>query len=282
MAPLRPYGAVAVAALTLAGLSACSRSPASPPDASAPATPAPNVEWVRFVDEFIESYFAAQPAFAVTKGRHEFDGQLPDWTAAGIRKEITRLEQARERALAFQDGTLSREERFQRDYLVSYIDGDLFWTRDARQPFTNPTWYFYVGLDPGTYVAVPYAPADERLRAFIKYAKQIPAVTQTIKANLQTSLPRTFLDCGAKSFGGFADFYRQDVPQAFVEVQDAQLKSELNAAIEPAAKAMQELSTWFRAQEPGGNGAYVLGPELYAACRRSFWQHRHPMLASGA
>jgi hypothetical protein len=231
---------------------------------AARAAPTSNVEWTRFVDEFIEAYFVAQPAFAVSKGRHEFDGQLPDWTAAGIQKEIARLEQARARALAFEDRALSREQRFQRDYVVSTIDSDLFYARDARQPFTNPTWYFYGGLDPGTYVSVSYAPAEQRLRALIRYLKQIPAVTQTIKANLRTPLPPTFLVYGEKSFGGFADFYRKDVPQAFAEVQDAQLKSEMNAAIEPAAQAMQDLGQWFRGRKPGGNEAYVLGPELFA------------------
>lgn len=269
MAHSRLCGSVALVALTLTALGACSRSPAGPAQrADAPAAPAANVEWTRFVDEFIEAYFVAQPAIAVTKGRHEFDGQLPDWTAAGIQKEIARLEQARERALAFQDGTLSREERFQRDYFVSYIDSNLFYARDARMPFTNPTWYFWYGLDPGTYVAVPYAPAEQRLRAFIKYLKQIPAVTQTIKANLRTPLPPTFLAYGDKSFGGFAQFYRNDAPQAFAEVQDAQLKSELNSAIEPAAQAMQDLSQWFREQKPGGNEAYVLGAELFARMLR--------------
>ena len=63
---------------------------------------------------------------------------------------------------------MSPEERFQRDYVISRIDGDLFWIRDVRQPFTNPAWYFNTGLDPSTYVTVPYAPADQRLRAFIK------------------------------------------------------------------------------------------------------------------
>ncbi len=72
----RLYGSIALAALALAALGACSRSP-SAPEQRAGATAA-NVEWTRFVDEFIEAYFVAQPAVAVTKGRYEFDGQLPD------------------------------------------------------------------------------------------------------------------------------------------------------------------------------------------------------------
>ena len=168
MVHLRLYGSVALLALALAALGACSRSTAAP--AQRAGAPAANVEWTRFVDEFIEAYFVAQPAIAVTKGRHEFDGQLPDWTAAGIQKEIARLEQARARALTFQDGALSRAERFQRDYFVAYIDSNLFYARDARMPFTNPTWYFWFGLDPGPYVSVPTSFQSRAFRVLLNTA----------------------------------------------------------------------------------------------------------------
>jgi len=269
MAHLRshhPY-LVAIVAATLAALAGCSKSPSPEHKSEAPA-PAVNVEWTKFVDEFIESYFVANPSFAVASGRHEFDGQLGDWTPEGIQKEIARLEQVRQRAVGFQDSSLSPEERFQRDYAISRIDNDLFWMRDARQPFTNPSWYFNNGLDPSTYVTVPYAPADQRLRAFIKYAQQIPGAVAQIKKNLQMPLPKTFLDFSSKSFGGFADFYRKDVPQAFAEVQDAELKKQLQDVSEPAAKAMQDFGKWLAAQKPGKSDAYVLGPERFAAMVR--------------
>jgi hypothetical protein len=269
MAHLRsrhPY-LVAIVAATLAALAGCSKSPSPEHKSEAPA-PAVNVEWTKFVDEFIESYFVANPSFAVASGRHEFDGQIGDWTPEGIQKEIARLEQVRQRAVGFQDSSLSPEERFQRDYAISRIDNDLFWMRDARQPFTNPSWYFNNGLDPSTYVTVPYAPADQRLRAFIKYAQQIPGAVAQIKKNLQMPLPKTFLDFSSKGFGGFADFYRTDVPQAFAEVQDAELKKQLQDVSEPAAKAMQDFGKWLAAQKPGKSDAYVLGPERFAAMVR--------------
>jgi uncharacterized protein (DUF885 family) len=260
---------IAILAISLPVLAACGKDSESPEGhrTEVPA-PAVNVEWTKFVDEFIEAYFVANPNVAVSAGRHDFDGQLPDFSAAGIQKEITRLEKARERAIGFQDSTLSPEERFQRDYLLNRIDNDLFWTREARQPFTNPSWYFNAGLDPSTYVTVPYAPADQRLRAFIKYAKQIPAALEQIKSNLQSPLPRTFLDYGSKSFGGFVEFYRSDVPAAFTEVQDAELKKELTGVIEPAAKAMADMSKWLGSQKAGSSEGYVLGPERFATMLR--------------
>ncbi|WP_129775891.1 DUF885 domain-containing protein [Peristeroidobacter soli] len=255
----------------LAVLAGCDRS--SPPvDATtgrATATPEPvvNVEWSKYVDEFVDSYFRTHPSFAVVSGKHEFDGQLPDWSAEGLKKEIARLEQMRTRAVDFKDDGLMPEERFQRDYVVSRIDNDLFALREARQPFTNPAWYFDNGLDPSTYVTTPYAPVDQRARAFIAYVKQVPTVLGQIKGNLQLPLPRTFIDYGVASFGGFVDFYRNDVPQAFAGIPD-DLKKELTAAIEPAAVAMEDFSKWLESQRATANDNYALGAERFSAMLR--------------
>lgn len=255
-------------AMVLAALAGCDRSPSPNTRATEPPAPVVNVEWTKYVDEFIESYLRAHPSFAVLQGRHEFDGQLPDWSAAGIQKEILRMEQMRAKAIGFKDDSLMPEERFQRDYLVSRIDNDLFALREARQPFTNPAWYFDAGLDPSTYVTTPYAPLEQRARAFISYAQQVPAALGHIKANLQLPLPRTFIDFGVASFGGFADFYRNDVPRAFAEVQDEALKKDLAAAIEPAAVAMEDIAKWLESQRAGASHAYALGPERFSAMLR--------------
>jgi Bacterial protein of unknown function (DUF885) len=258
---------IACLALIVMALAACDRSAPPTPHKTEAAQPAVNVEWTKFVDAFIESYFVANPPFAVASGRHELDGQLPDWSAAGLQKEVARLEQLRSRALEFQSN-LSPEERLQLEYLLSRIDTDLFWLRDAKQPFTNPTYYFGAGLDPNTYVNVPYAPPEQRLRAFIKYAQAVPAALVHVRENLQTPMPRTFVDFGINGFKGFAQFYRNDVPQAFAEVQDEALQKELRAAIEPAAAAMLDMSKWFESQRASANDAYALGPERFALMLR--------------
>src|SRR5215472_6598561 len=54
------------------------------------ADPTP-ANWERFVTAFLDSSYAADPAFAVALGKHEFDGRLPDLSDAGLKREITRL-----------------------------------------------------------------------------------------------------------------------------------------------------------------------------------------------
>lgn len=118
-------------------------------------------------DALIEGCLKAQPAFAVYQGRHEFDRRLPDWSAEGLAAEARRLRAARERAAAAVTG-LTAVDAFERDYLISQLEDDLFFLEDAQSPFVNPA--VYIGaLDPRAYLTRNYAPLDRRMRAYIAY-----------------------------------------------------------------------------------------------------------------
>ncbi len=250
-----------IGVLLMAGLiAACSRQATAPP-------PAESAAWTRFASDFVEATFKAQPMFAVQSGRHEFDGQMPDWSRAGIMAEISRLQQARAAALAIDGNSMSPAQNFERDYLISVLDNNLFWMAKAEFPFRNPAWYVNQ-LDPEVYLSRQYAPLPQRLPGYIGYAKNIPAIAASIRANLRTPLPRTFVEYAVRAFGGFADFYRQDVPKVFAGVQNPALQTELSQANAAAAQAMSELRDWFIAQRRTANDSFALGPELFAAMVR--------------
>jgi uncharacterized protein (DUF885 family) len=252
-------------ALCLSALCACDHSAAQRSVTPSAINTVSTADWEAFVDRFLDAYMASHPSFAAAQGRHEFDGRLPDWSQPGLQRELAELEHARAEALGFGAAALSQEQRFQRDYLVSRVDNELFWLRDAKAPYVNPAFYFDAGLDPSIYVSMPYAPAEQRMRAFIAYATAIPGALTQIRANLQTPLPKPFVDYANAGFLGFAAFYRKDVALAFAEVHDPALQKSLTAAVEPAAKAMSELAQWIQTRQAANDDAYVLGPERFKA-----------------
>ncbi|HZF17427.1 MAG TPA: DUF885 domain-containing protein [Steroidobacteraceae bacterium] len=219
--------------------------------------------WTQYVDEFTESYFRAHPDFAVGSGRHEFDGQLPDTSAAGIAAEIERLRAERRKAVAYFESRLSAAERFQRDYIVAVIDRDLYWLDKARQPFWNPA--FYVGvLDPNFYISREYAAPEVRIAAFTKYAGEVPRVLADARKNLVMPLSRTLLQYGIDSFGGFADYFEQDVPVAFAAVTDPKLKADFAANNAKAIAAYRDFTAYLKSQLPAAKPKFALGAELFA------------------
>src|SRR5216110_1558856 len=174
--------------------------------------------WDSYLNEFLEAYFVAHPDFAVRAGRHEFDGKFPDWSAEGLAKEIKRLHAEKDRIMGFQDAGLTEQQRFEREYVGSVIDGELFWLESAEWPFRCPQFYADA-IDPDVYVSRPYAPLDQRLVAYTNYAKAVPAALMQIRGNLRTPLPRTFVDIGLTKFGGLASFYEKEVPRIFAPVK---------------------------------------------------------------
>lgn len=219
--------------------------------------------WDAYVNEFIEAYFVAHPDFAVRAGRHEFDGKLPDWSAEGVAREIKRLHAEKDHVAGFPDSALDERQRFERGYVASVIDGDLFWLDSAEWPFRCPQFYAD-GIDPDVYVSREYAPLDQRLKAYIAYAKAIPAALDQIRKNLRTPLPKTFVNIGHTTYGGLISFYEKDVPAIFASVKDEQVQKDFKQANDSAIKAMKDIDGWFKSQEATATNNFALGGEKFS------------------
>ena len=236
--------------------------PTPTPIAADPMAIDTSTAWGAYLSDFLESYFPVNPGFAIYQGRHEFDGQLADWSPSGLQLAIDQRKQAIEAAEALDDAALSDNDKYERSYLIHVLQGELFWLTEADWPHKNPS--FYVGaLDPNVYIARPYADAETRMKAFIKYAKAVPAAAKQIKANLQLPLPETYLKYGQAGFGGFAEYYSGDAKAAFADVKDEALQAEFDEATAAASVAMQALSDHI-GSVPATKDGYALGAEKFS------------------
>jgi uncharacterized protein (DUF885 family) len=250
------------AGMLLVGMAGCNQSPQ--PSASAKKPPSrASVQWANTANGFIEDYLRAQPFFAAQSGRHEFDGQLPDLSAHGLKREISRLHDARQTIAAVDPAPLEPRERFDREYLLSVVDRDLFWLEKARFPFTNPYWYI-ANIDPDMYLSRNYAPLDVRMKAYIKYARGIPKMVTDMQANLQGPLPKTYVELGIAQFGGFADFFAKEVAARFASVADPELQKQLADADKNASNAMANLKNYMIGLRKTANDKFPLGKDLFA------------------
>src|SRR5262249_13077742 len=109
----------------------------------------------------------------------------------------------------------------------------------------------------------------QRLRGFLGYARAVPKLAADIRANLRPPLPRAFIDRGAAGFAGYAEFYRTEMPGIIAPLGDAQLKQDLEGAIDAAARAMDELSAWLQSQRATSTDAYALGAAKFSEMLRA-------------
>lgn len=260
-----------LATIAVAALAACAPSQQNAGNNQAAAIPygpggakTANAAWTPFVNGFIDGWFKLDPAFAVYEGKHEFDGQLPDWSDAGLKRQADFLNAAIRKAQGFSDASLTPQQRFERDYLIKVAQGKLFWLTDADQPHTNPAYYVGDGLDPNVYLARPYADLPTRMKAVIRLFDNVPQAAANIRANLKTPMPVSFVDYGVAAFNGFADFYANDAKQAFTGVKDAALQQQFAASSAKASKAMRDIATWLASQKPTATTDFALGAARFS------------------
>ncbi|HEX4153082.1 MAG TPA: DUF885 domain-containing protein [Steroidobacteraceae bacterium] len=244
----------------LAGCNQSSKSPRAPVER--PPSQA-SLDWQEAANGFMQSYFAAQPFFAAQEGKHEYDGQLPDLSEHGLKREIARLHAERDRIAGIDPKPLLPKERFDREYLLSVANNDLFWLEKTRYPYSNPYWY--VGnIDPDVYLSRNYAPLNVRMKAYIKYARGIPQLAKDIQENLKGPLPKSYVELGIANFGGYVDFYKNDVTPVFASVDDPAMQKDLADADANAAQAMANLRDYLTGLRKTANDNFALGKDLYA------------------
>ena len=252
--------------LSLLALTACNKAEELTSAHNPQAEQLKAESWEDFVSRQIEAHMQAHPQWAVVQGRHEFDGQLPDWSRAAIEAEITRLHLARDQAMAFTDEQLSAEQRYQREYLVSRVDQDIFWMDKVQLPFRSPQFYFgWMGdsLDPSAYIALDYASLSERMSAFTRYLGNVPKAVGQIRENLAMPMPRTWLQLGIDGFGGYAAYFRDDVPAIWAAVEDEELQQAFSSANAAAIESMQAMADWLTSNLSTATEDFALGPELF-------------------
>jgi uncharacterized protein (DUF885 family) len=250
---------VAVAAVALGGCRVQESSNQSGPSAAAVAG-----DWPAFVNGFIDATFKANPGFAVSQGRHEYDGQIADLSQATIDGEVARLKKVISDAEGFSDDKLTKEQQYERDYLVAVAKGQLFWIdpAGADQLHNNPASYLNY-IDPSVYITVPYAPKEQRLKAYIKFLQNVPRATEQMRANIKTPMATSFVDYAKNAFGGFVEYYPGDGTAAWKGVGTPEDQRALKTASDNAVKAMKDTVAWVETQRASAKPNFALGKEKY-------------------
>ena len=109
----------------------------------------------------------------------------------------------------------------------------------------------------------PYAPLDQRMKAYTGYARSVVTAAAQIRENLKGPLPRTLIDRARGAFGGFASFFKTDVPTVFASVADSAIKRGFTAANDSATRAMLDLDAYFASLRKTQTEGFALGADKF-------------------
>jgi uncharacterized protein (DUF885 family) len=209
----------------------------------------------RFFDEY---FFPNNPTTATTDGIHKYDGQLEDYSKAGIAHRTAELKnwEAQFAKLPPTDD---------RDLVLSNIRASLLELEAVRQWEKNPDNYSS-GITNSAYTIMSrkFAPPDARLKSLIERERRMPKVLQDGRTNLKNP-PRIYTEVAIEQMDGNIDFFQNDVPLAFKDVKDPKLLADFKASNGAVIAALKDYEAFLKKDLlPKSNGDFKLGAENFS------------------
>ena len=209
----------------------------------------------RFFDEY---YFPFNPSTATYSGIHKYDGELEDYSRAGVAARTAKLKQ-------FEAEFAKLPATPDRDLVLSNIRAGLLELESVRSWERNPDIYSSgISSSAFTIMSRTFAPPEARLGSLISREKKMPQVLVEARANLKNP-PRIYTEIAIEQIPGIISFFQKDVPLAFQKVTDAKLLADFHASNAAVLRSLEDYQKYLKTDVlPRSNGDFRLGAEKYA------------------
>ena len=209
----------------------------------------------QIVDWVSAALWNLNPAEAVSLGKHDYDGRVPDLSVPAVESQLDRLEMLRDRLWGLEG--LSVDQELDRLHLGTALDSALFEWRRMGWWRRNPMWYIDP-LDTTVYVTRSHAPAGVRAEIVADLLEEAPALLDRARANLDRVVPTTYCEWAVRQARGMADSLRHQLPGSF----GSEASPRLGDAAGSAAAALEAYAAWIeRELLPAADGGFAIGGE---------------------
>ncbi len=212
------------------------------------------------VDRYLDDFAKRHPSIAAGNGIHQHDDRLDDFSAAGIRAEITALRRDSAQLRGFDAKPLSPDERVDQRILLGVIDGWLLEQETVQNWRRNPMLYASALTD-GVHnlMTMESSPAPERMRRIIRKLQQVPALLGAARTNI-TNPPKLFAERGAAMMHGATDMLGKDLDLAFAAAPSAALRDSLRQAANVAIPQIEAYTKYLEQEViPKASGDFTIG-----------------------
>ncbi len=204
----------------------------------------------RFFDEY---FFPNNPTTATSDGVHKYDGQLEDYSKAGVTHRTAELKK-------WESQFAKLPQSDDRDLVLSYIRASLLELESVRQWEKNPDNYSSnITNSAYTIMSRKFAPPEARLKSLIERERRMPGIFADARANLKNP-PRIYTEIAIEQLPGNIEFFQNDVPLAFADVKDAKLLADFKASNGAVIAALKSYETFLKNDLlPRSSGDFQLG-----------------------
>jgi uncharacterized protein (DUF885 family) len=214
---------------------------------------------------FSDIYYKFSPTAGTGAGLHQYDGQLEDYSAAGVQREVAALHGFEKKLMEIDPKALDAEPAADYAILLNNVRGQLLQLETVRGWEKNPDSYSS-GVTNSIFVIMerPYAPVNVRLRAAVEREKQMPQMFVEARKNLKNP-PKIYTEIALEQIDGLVSFFQNDVPSAFADATDAQAKAEFAKSNAAVVEALQSYGAWMKSDLLArSNGDFRYGADTFA------------------
>jgi uncharacterized protein (DUF885 family) len=223
-------------------------------------------QFVKVSDEYFDTvYFPYSPTTGTYAGYHQYDAQLEDYSQKTLDAEVAALKGFESRIAAIPASGLDQATRGDRELVLSSIRSQLLTLETIRPWGKNPDMYSSDSASAiFTLMERKFTSPDERLRSAIARERLIPSRLREAHENLKNP-PRIYTEIAIEQLPGIVSFFEKDVPQAFADAKDAELKAEFAKTNAAVIAALNDYLGWLKTDLlPRSHGDFRIGADTYA------------------
>ena len=219
-------------------------------------------------DEYLDQvYFHYGPTAGTLAGYHQYDAKLEDLSRKNIEAQIADLKAFEKRieAIPGTPDALDLTTRGDRELVLANIRSNLLTLETIRPWEKNADNYSGTAANGAfTLMERKFASPDDRLRSLIAREKQMPSLFAEARKNLNNP-PRIFTEIAIEQLPGIISFFEHDVPLAFTDAQDPQVKAEFAKSNAEVIAALKDYQDWLKTDLlPRSKGDFRIGADSYA------------------
>ena len=227
------------------------------------AVQTPDSEYESVAEEYIKGFLAARPILATSLGFHEYDGKVTDYSRLALDAELSRLKRFDDRLKIFDLKKLSQRQAIDLRILQAAIKKEIFQRQDMAIFERDPMVYARAA-DINVYIKRNFAPLDDRVHSIVLIESQVPNIIIAAKTNLNSVLPKPYVELAIQIAKGATEFLKNDLVAATADVRDERIKAELIDSNRKAISALTDYATWLEREKlPKASADFALGVEKY-------------------
>ena len=195
-------------------------------------------DFLKIVDDVLESMWRQYPTTAAYMGLHEYDGRLPDISGNALERRAHEVDGHLELLQGLETTDLSSEKFMELELMISALNKELFDLREVRVHETNPM-EMLGHIELNIYISRDYAPLDQRIKALTRGLYGVPKYLESLGSGLDRRISAPVLEAGIEAYEGVSAFYENDLTTAVANLKDEAIRGDFERARDSAAAAVK-------------------------------------------